>query len=1059
MDSQYPQSGDESQNGFQSHELSGARRLPEQSVREPLLRRRRRLPSKTTLAERAYLIREWMHKRGSRRLLRDAVLLFGAFLVLYFAYLWLTLPDISNPQSLTAAQSSVILDRKGVELYRLYSDEDRTYIPGDQIPKDVKNAVVAIEDSRFYDRGCIDIRAMARVVFRFGQAGGASTLTRQLARNALDLTHENILNRKIKEVILGCQLEHQYSKEDLLDLYLNWIPFGKNAYGIGLASKTYFNKEVKDLTLPEAAILAALPQAPTYYNPYGKHVRTTVTADVIQKIRMGQITSSDQIRDQDFLIGLLGANVGTGGTTVYIGGRTDQVLRNMQDLGYIKEEERLEALQTLKTMTFQPARENIRAPHFVLWVKNQVQELLNGGAEEGILDQGGLTIETTLDWDMQQAAEKAIAAKAKAIADVYMAHNISLVSVEAGTNNILAYVGNTDYNDTTHGGKVDMAQAPRQPGSSFKPFVYGEAFEKGYSPSTILYDVPTKIGTDEPQNFDGKFWGLLNVRKALNGSRNIPAAKAFFLAGGEKSVLDFASRIGVTTPAQEKSTRSGSGGAPYEFGWPLALGAAETPLVQMVQGYATYANGGMEKPLVSITRIKDRRGNILYDATTQQESVQAIDPRIAYLVTATLSDTAARPNEYWQNILNVPGYQTAAKTGTSNKCMARADSGGCTDRKPSDLWTLGYTPNIITGIWIGNADSSALSEKAESLSQASPIWQDYMIRAHKLLKDAKTSFPMPSGIVQAQISTLSGELPTECTPIANRQTDIFLQEHAPTTPDSACVQLLVDKVTGLLASDECPAEATEMRSFLSPKSVLSDRFPEWNAAVQAWAQNQMKGYDPLTNTMGSGSSLPLPLAPKEKCSLALTPGRMEKPTVSLTFPNNGGSAPYPAFQPTFTSSVGSKLRQVEYFVDDKSVAVITSAPFNAPIRMPRSIGESGNHKLKITITDEYYNTASDTVTFSFGGNSGGPEIRLIEPSGSVTIKTGDTLTMSANASAPAGIKYVEFFLDNQLLTTKPSAPFNLSYTVTLPAGSYTLKAVATDFSGKKSDDAVEITVE
>jgi membrane peptidoglycan carboxypeptidase len=1053
--------GETSPNGFESHALSGARTAPEVPSRvftERPVRRRMPYRTKKTMGERLYAVREWFHRRGARKLIRDAVLLFGVFLIFYVSYLWFTLPDISNPESLTAAQSSVILDRNGVELYRLYSDQDRTYIPGDQIPKYMKQAIVAIEDARFYDRGCIDWRAIGRAIFRLGQGGGASTLTRQLAKNALDLKNENIINRKVKEVILGCQLEQQYSKDDLLNLYLNWIPFGKNAYGIGLAAKTYFNKEAKDLTLPEAAILAALPQAPSYYDPYGKHVRTTVTPDVVKKIVAGQITNSSQIKDADFDIGLLGNYVGTGSTKIYIGGRVDQVLKNMQDLGDIKEADRTAALKTLETMTFQPARENIRAPHFVLWVKNQVQALLNGGAEDGLLDQGGLTIETTLDWDMQQAAEKAVTKNAADIARIYKANNISLVSVEAGTNNILAYVGNTDYNDTTHGGKVDMAQAPRQPGSSFKPFVYGDAFEKGYSPSSVIYDVPTKIGTDEPQNFDGKFWGLLNVRRALNGSRNIPAAKAFFLAGGEDDVLSFASKLGVTAPADEKKTRVGSGGTAYAYGWPLALGAAETPLVQMVQGYATYANGGIEKPLTSITRIKDRRGNILYDSSTEQQGVQAVDPRIAYLITATLSDTAARPNTFWQNILNVPGYQTAAKTGTSNKCMARADSGGCTDRKPSDLWTLGYTPDIITGIWMGNADSSPLAEKAESLSQVSPIWQDYMIHAHKLLKNPKTTFTMPPGIVQAQISTLSGELPTACTPIADRQTDLFLQEHAPSVPDSACVLLNVDKVTGLLASDDCPAEAAEMRGFLNPHSVLAERFPNWDKSVQDWAKSQMIGYDPLTNTLASGSLLPLPLAPTEKCSMALTPGRLIKPTVSFIYPSMGGSAPYPAFQPKFTLTTGSSLKQVEYFVDDKSIDVITSAPFTAPIRVPRSVDKNGTHTLKITITDQYYNTASDSTNFTFGADSSGPSIRLLTPAAGATIKSGDSLSMSADANDPAGVKYVEFFLNNQLLTTKPQAPYMLTYPVTLPVGTYTLKTVATDFSGNKADDSVVITV-
>ncbi len=1048
------------QNDFESHSLSAVHTEHLTQRRESALRRLRHRQSqrKHSIADRMYSIREWMHRRGGKRLLRDGIITFILLFGLYLGYLWWTLPNISDPQLLTAAQSSVIVDRSGTELYRLYSDQDRTYTTGDQIPKYMKEAIVAIEDSRYYDRGCIDWRAVTRAVISLGHGGGASTLTRQLAKNALDLKQENIINRKLKEVILGCQLEHVYSKDDLLTLYLNWIPFGKNAYGIGLASKTYFNKEAKDLTLPEAAILAGLPQAPTYYDPYGKHARTMVSENVLNKILTGTITKASQINDRDVTIGLLGANIGTGSTMVYVGGRTDQVLKNMQDLGYIQEADRLQAIETLKTMVFKQSRENIRAPHFVLWVKQQVQDLLVGGAENGLLDQGGLTIETTLDWPMQQAAEKAVAKNADAIAKVYGAHNISLVSVEQGTNHILAYVGNTDYNDMTHGGKVDMAQAPRQPGSSFKPFVYGDAFEKGFSPSTILYDVPTKIGTDAPQNFDGKFWGLLNVRRSLDGSRNIPAAKAFFLAGGEDSVLEFASRLGVTAPSTEKKQRTGSGGSAYAYGWPLALGAAETPLTQMVQGYSTFADGGIYKPLVSITKIKDKRGNILYDESTQPTGVQVVDPRIAYLITSVLSDTMSRPNTFWQNILNVPGFQTAAKTGTSNKCMARADAGGCTDRKPSDLWTLGYTPNIITGVWMGNADSSPLAEKAESLSQASPVWQDYMIRAHKLLTNPKTSFAQPDGLVQAQISTLSGELPTACTPIAYRQSDLFMQEHAPSVPDSACVQLLVDKVTGLLASDDCPADATEMRSFFNPHSVLSDRFPDWDKSVQDWAKNAMKDYNPLTNTM-SGTTLPLPLAPTEKCSLALTPGRTIKPTVSLTFPMSGGSAPYPAFKPAFSYTVGSSIREVDYAIDDKQVASVTTAPFDAPVRAPRSVSKDGSHTLKITLIDEYYNTVTDSASFTFGAATSGPTVHFLMPVNGVTIKSGDSIGMSADATSPTGgVKYVEFFLNNQLLTTKPQMPYTLTYPVTLPSGTYTLKVVATDFSGNKAEDSLEVTV-
>lgn len=1022
------------------------------TVRHAVRSRRRSFDFQAFLAGTQRRIRAFL-AQDRKTLIRKTLIGGAGFIVLYGSFLWFTLPDISDARNLIAAQSSVIVDHKGTELYRLFREEDRIYIPGEQIPKFAKDAIVAIEDERFYDRGCLDIRALARVIFSFGQSGGASTLTRQLARNALDLKKDFIVNRKLKEIILGCQLESHYSKDELLNLYLNWIPFGKNAYGIGLASKTYFNKESKDLTLPEAAVLAALPQAPSYYYPYGKHVRTTVTDNAMADIVSGKITKASQINDDDVVIGLMGGYVGTGATFVYVGGRTDQVLQNMKDQGSITEEQHTAAIETLKTLEFKQQREDIRAAHFVLWVKKQAEELLAGGAEEGILDQGGLTIETTLDWDMQQAAEKAIASKKDGIAKTYMANNIALVSVEVGTNKIRAYVGNSDYNDTEHGGKVDMAQAPRQPGSSFKPFVYGAAFEKGYGPATVLYDVPTKIGTDEPQNFDGKFWGLMDARHALGASRNIPAIKAFFLAGGEDGVLDFASRLGASSPVDQKQKLGGSN---FEYGWPLALGAGETPLTQMVNAYATYADGGVYKPLVSIERIKDRRGNILYEAPEEKGS-QVIDPGIAYQVTSVLSDTSARPNEYWQGVLNVPGYQTAAKTGTSNKCLDREDDGGCTNRRPSDLWTMGFTPNLVTGIWMGNADSAALAATAESLNLASPIWKEYMTKAHAFVDNPKTSFAMPGNIVQPQISALSGELPSECTPITSRRADVFLADRMPTLSDPACVTIEVDKVTGLLASDECPVEAREKRSFFVPTSILAERFPQWDQSVQAWAESQKGSYDPLTGAF-TGSTLPLPLIPRDKCSLALTPGRLTKPSITIESPGNNGSASFPTFQPKVSVTVGDKVRTVIYELDGKSVGRATDAPYTTPIRVPKSIKEGGTHTLKVTVTDTYYNTASDEVRFTFNQDTSGPSIRISSPDDGDEVTEGEPLTITANADDDnGGIKYVEIFADDLLLSRKPSAPYSLTYS-DLKEGKHLIRVVATDLSGNTREDSVEIQV-
>lgn len=1053
---------------FQPRPLHGSADAPSRHVRRPepnahRARQRVRMPRMRhvegvagRLAERAHWLRVWARDRGWKRLLRDGAAVAGGLGVLYAGFLWVTLPDVDDPTNLIPDHSSAIVDRNGTELYRLYRDEDREFIPSEQIPQHMKDAMVAIEDQRFHQRGCLDVRALLRAVFKFGGSGGASTLTRQLARNALDLQKESLLNRKLKELILGCQIEWNYPKDEVLAMYLNWVPFGPNAYGIELASQRYFGKSASGITLAEAAVLASIPQRPTYFNPYGSHVRTTPTESTQRRIESGDVRSADDIELGDVRVGLMGGMFGTGATAFYVGGRADQVLQNMVEQGYIGDAERDAAVEQLKSMKFQRSRESIRAPHFVLWVREQAEELL-GGAKSGLLDQGGLTIETTLDWSLQQAAEAAVKAQRESAANTYEARNIALVSAIPETGEIVAYVGNADFGDEEHGGKIDMARVPRQPGSSFKPLVYAAAFEQtGAGPATVLFDVPTTIGGEQPQNFDGGFWGLMSARTALGASRNIPAIKMYFLAGGDMPILNFVRRLGAPSPLEQRQ-KALQTNADFEYGWPLALGAAETPLVEMVQAYGTLANGGNMVPLHGIKRIT-RNGAIIYEAPRHSPQ-EAVDPRIAYQVTSILSDASARPGEFWQNALLVPGVPSAAKTGTSNKCLKRDAKNNCIERRPSDLWTMGYIPGLATGVWIGNADSSPLAAKAESLVSAAPIWKSYMTKARTTLSGLPASFSVPTGIANPQISTLSGELPTECTPVAYRKSDVFLTERMPKLEDPACVQLEIDKVTGLLASDECPVEARETRSFFAPREPLAERFPQWQASLNAWLASRAGIYDPVAGTY-SGSVLPLPLAPTESCTLALTPGRLRKPEITITHPADGGRAAYPSFQPKFTVSVGSRIREVRAEIDGKPAG---SERGNAATRMtisvPRSIPEGGSHTLKLTVVDEYYNEASDEVTFRFEEDAGGPRVTLLHPRNGQSLPRGIAYRMEAEAEDDeGGIKYVQFFLGKTLLSTKPQSPYVLEYDFDIAPGAYDACAVATDLAGNEHRDCVGITV-
>lgn len=891
-------------------------------------------------------------------------------LVLFLLIIWFTLPNIDDPKTLFASQSTVIADRNGVELYRVFSGQDRTYIPFDHISNGVKKATIAIEDERFLDRGCFDVIGFSRAVLSQFLPGilvrsGGSTLTQQFAGNALVGRNRSVV-RKVREYMLACELERKYNKDQLLELYLNWIPYGENAYGVEQASHRYFGTGAVALSLAQSAVLAALPQRPSYFSPYGSHVRTTVTDDVYADIVRGKITESSDISDRDVTIGLLGQDIGTGSHLVYVGGRTDQVLDNMQKLDLITEKEKVKALADLKVMVFTRTRENIRAPHFVLAVRDQVQSLLNNVDEE-TLNQGGFTVTTTLDWRLQEVAEKIIKGKQKELLDRFGAHNAALLSMNPTTREILAYVGNVDYESGTSEGKIDMVMAPRQPGSSFKPFIYAKAFENGFNPATVIYDVPTKIGDDQPDNYDGTYEGLMSMRTALAHSRNVPAAKTFFLAGGEDQILPFVESIGITTPSKQKEEIEAKRGTSFDYGWPLALGAAEVPLYEMVQGYATFADGGMYRPPVTILKITDRQGNILYQAKEAKDK-QVLDPRIAYQISSVLSDNNARPaNQYWKDTLTVPGITAAAKTGTSNKCLERDKNGGCTNRRPESNWTMGFSPTLVTGVWVGNATSQSLAPKADGLSSAAPMWKQFMISAHKILKASGAPFPRPDGLIEPQISKLSGELPTTCTPVELRRSDLFLDDHPPTKEDPACQLLKVDKVTNLLASAACPEDAVEEKAFFLPSSEQPLRWPLWEQSVQSWAKKEMEKWNASPDH--SGSTLPLPLAPTESCDPAKTPGRSETPTISILTPSEGASMTFPAFQADVHIGSLAKISKVEFFVDDLKIRTEEnplSKNLTVSIRMPRNAKKEGNHVLKVSVTNEYFTEAHESVSFTFG---------------------------------------------------------------------------------------------
>ncbi len=985
-----------------------------------------------------------------------------ALVIIVLTILWLTLPNIDDPATMFPSQSTVILDRNGVELYRLFTEQDRTYVNGEDISQFIKDATIAIEDERFLSRSsCFDVIGFSRAVLsqiapRYFVRSGGSTLTQQFAGNALVGRQRSVL-RKVRELMLSCQLERKYKKDQLIELYLNWIPYGSNGYGIEQAAKNYFGVSAKNLTLAQSVTLAALPQRPSYFSPYGKHRVTIVSDQILSKIKNGEITTAAQIPDGAVQIGLIGQLVGSGSSTVYVGGRTDQVLANMLEQKKITEDQRTIALKELQAMKFAPERQNIRAPHFVLSVEKQVAGLLGIDPADSthLLEQGGFRITTTLDWNIQQIAEKVVAAHSADTLKRFGANNIALMAVSPKTREVLAYVGNTDYSDETHEGKIDMVTSPRQPGSSFKPFTYLTAFENGYGPGSVLYDVPTKFGEDQPQNYDGTFWGLTDMRHALAGSRNVPAVKAFFMGGGEENVLSLAARMGVTAPTVQR-TRLRQETPDFSYGWPLAIGAAEVPLSEMVTGYATIADGGMARPLSSILKITDKDGNIRY-LPKDTPAQQVIDTRLTAQITSILSDVSARPadNQYWQTILTVPGTAAAAKTGTSNKCLERDKQKQCTLRRPESTWTMGFTPNIIAGVWVGNATSQSLFEKADGLTTAAPIWHDFMAAAQTKMPSAVTTFIEPTGLSHPLISRLSGQLASACTPIEYRRSDVFLDERVPTLDDPACVLLSVDRVTGLLSSPACPAEAVAEEPFFSPESELPTRWPLWEQGVQEWAKKQMEIWS--ASPTHSGSQLPMPLPPSSLCDPTLTPGRESKPTASLTFPLSGDSVPFPAFKPQVTMRASSPITSVQYALDGVPIATFTTSPFSGIIRLPKTLNLSSSHTLSVTVTDTYFNTATDQVTIRFSRDASAPLVEIVSPDDGAILSAGQQVSLRATADAASGIDRVQFYLDGKLLTTRRDPPFDVLFNIT-GSGTHVLRAVGRGTGGAEGDDEVRVEV-
>lgn len=766
--------------------------------------------------------------------------------------------DLPNPNRLierALPQSTKIYDRTGdVLLFQFHGDQQRTLVTLNEIPDMLKKATVVAEDRSFYQHRGFDmkgiVRALVMDVVRGGKVQGGSTITQQLIKNAL-LSNEKTIARKFKELILAYRIEQSFTKDQILQLYLNEIPYGSTAYGVSAAAGMYFDKDVRRLNLAESAVLAVLPKAPTYYSPWGNN--------------------------RDKLIA-----------------RQRAVIDQMAEEGYITEEEARLAKE--EKLAFRSQANSIRAPHFVMMVREQLSSLFG----DKLVEEGGLSVITTLDYEKQKVAEEEVREGAARNAK-QNASNAALVSLDARTGDILALVGSKDYFDESVDGNVNVVLRPRQPGSSFKPIVYAAALQKGYTPSTIIFDLKTDFDTTgekpyTPQNYTNKEYGPVTLKKALAGSLNIAAVKVLYLAG-LPAVLGLAENLGYSTLRD-----------PSRFGLSLVLGGGEVMLLEHVAAYTALAQDGVRAQPIAILSVRDSKGALLHEAQHKQTKT-SLEPETTRNITDMISDNGAREYIFGkQNYLTLSGREVAVKTGTTNDFR--------------DAWTVGYTPSIVTGVWVGNNDNSSMNKRSDGSAVAAPIWNGYMRRT--LARDASESFTRPLPITTGK-GILDGQMGQEMIVRVDRRTGL------PATGNP--FEEIEERASRVIHDTLFYVNKDDPRGAIPQHPEQDAQFSRWEQSVRAWVKRE--NIKESTDVLVQEKTSPI----QDVGDLALT----------IESPHENDTITEPLLHVTVATSSSDGIVSVAYYLDTKPLGVLTQAPFELFSTL-RGV-DNGFRTLRVVSTD------------------------------------------------------------------------------------------------------------
>lgn len=826
------------------------------------------------------------------------------------------LPNPSEPFEKFQAQSTKVYDRNGVLLYTFYGDENREVVKLEDVSPYMKWAILSAEDIDFLSRKTfIDIPAFFRAVYYEVSGTGSSGfsgITQQMIQNTV-LSRERSYERKLKEVILTMQVETRYSKEEILQLYLNEIPFGGNVYGIKAAANAYFAKEPKDLTLAESALLAGLPQSPSHYSPI-----------------FGGNPEAAKERQEWIL---------------------DQMLKHKDKTG-VTEEQVIAA--KAEELVYSSAKVDIKAPHFVFYVKQKLEEM---GYTIQEIEQGGLQIYTSLDYTMQQYAEEELKNKDQFLLD-RGAHNASLVTINPKTGEILAMVGSKDYWGSEDTGKFDgnvnVATALRQPGSSVKPYAYVTAYDKGLiAPSTIIPDVPIEFPQYEVKNWDDKYYGVQTAKMDLQYSRNIPAVKVMDLIGVD-AFIETAEKFGITTFVNRS-----------DYGLSIALGAADVTLVEHTAAYGVFATGGIKHNTTAIIKVVNPDGSTDFEFKVD-DGTRVFDERSIYLMNTSIGRDNCNIDSVHSKQC-VGDYDTAGKTGTSNENR--------------NLWYVGYSPDLVTGVWVGNNDNTIVSYKSYGSTTALPIWHDYMEKVLPMTEGNK--FTRPAGIVEKQICKQTGRLASSMCPEV--VSALFIEGKYPPEEDMF-QKVQVCKDQGLLATEaDILSGNVEEKVYLRYKEVKES----WQPFLNTWMDSpEREGKYTI---------------PTAYCEGYRNPSGADVPWTVFDTPTHNSSVAVGDITIKMRPISPYTITKIEVFFDNQKIKQITSVPYEFVYAIPEAT-TSGTHKISATAYDSMGKSGSSYINIIVDNPT------LPTEAISITSATGTSVTAKYSGTV-TDVSKVNFFYE------------------------------------------------